>query len=191
MVCISNTASIKVNQSTNATKKKTNLNKYKTFVWIFIILLSSLLGLLVYGSENFHYSFKNATHHVQNFSEYFLKIGQQTKNVQASIKSHINNTLAKFEFDLKNSSFSNLKQKNDALKELASIRSALYDSHKSLEYLKHFENEKASYANFLQQTEMFETIRWSIMLGFVIINTFLILLLMIGLIKNSKASLCL
>ena len=86
---------------------------------------------------------------------------------------------------------SNMKQKNDAIKELNSIKSALLDSHRSLEYLKNFENEKQSYFNFLQQVEMFETIRWSIMLGFVVINTFLIILLMIGLIKNSKASLCL
>ncbi len=150
-----------------------------------------MLGFLVYGSENFHYSFSNATQHIQNFSDYFLKIGQQTKNVQGSIKSHINNTLAKFEIDLKNSSFSNTKQKNDALKELNSVRLALLDSHKSLEYLKYFENEKQSYYNFLHQLEMFETIRWSIMLGFVAVNSLLILLLMIGLIKNSKASLCL
>ena len=145
----------------------------------------------MYGSENFHYSFGNATQHIQNFSDYFLKIGQQTKNVQGSIKSHINQTLAKFEFDLKNSNFSNVKQKNDALKELNSVRLALLDSHKSLEYLKYFENEKQSYYTFLHQLEMFETIRWSIMLGFVGVNSLLILLLMIGLIKNSKASLCL
>ena len=150
-----------------------------------------MLGFLVYGSENIHYSVSNATQHIQNFSDYFLKIGQQTKNVQGSIKSHINNTLAKFEFDLKNSSFSNTKQKNDALKELNSVRLALLDSQRSLEFLKYFENEKQSYYNFLHQLEMFETIRWSIMLGFVAVNSLLILLLMIGLIKNSKASLCL
>ncbi len=154
-------------------------------------IYSVLLGFLVYGSENFHYSFGKATKHVENFSDYFLKIGQQTKNVQASIKWNINTTLARFENDLKNSSYSNMKQKNDAIKELNSIKSALLDSHRSLEYLKNFENEKQSYFNFLQQVEMFETIRWSIMLGFVVINTFLIILLMIGLIKNSKASLCL
>lgn len=193
LVCISNTQSIKVNQAVNhsTSKKKSNLIAYKAFVWLFITLLCALLGFLVYGSENFHYSFQNATKSFQSFSEYFLKIGNQAKSVQTSIRSQINTTLARFESDLRNSTYPNLKQKSEALKELSNIKATLYDSQKSLDNLRYYEAERAAYFSFLHQIEMFEAIRWPIMLGFVVVNTFLLLLLMIGLIKNSKASLCL
>ena len=71
----------------------------------------------------------------------------------------MNSALAKFEKDLRNSTYPNKKTVNEALKELVSIKNTLNDSHKSLEYLKYFDNERKAYFSFFQQIEMFERTR--------------------------------
>lgn len=162
LVCISNSASIKLHQSFRLNNKNAGLCKFKTIIWIFVIILSALLGLIVFGSENFHYSFKNVTNHVQNFSEYFLKVGNQTQMTQQSIMTYINVTFVQFENDLKNTSITRPRDHDlidDALREINSIKSALYESYRSLAYLANFNNEKVGYFLMFEQAQLFETTR--------------------------------
>jgi hypothetical protein len=105
---------------------------------------------------------------------------------------YINDTFVRFENDLKNSStYANQDRVDDALREIKNIKSSLYESFKSLAYLRNFDNEKLAYYQMLQQAQLFETTRWTIMVVAVVINMLLILLLITGLIKDSKGSLCL
>lgn len=193
LVCISNSASIKLHQSFQINKKKNSLCMFKTVIWFFVIILGSLLGLIVFGSENFHYSFNDLTGHVQNFSVYFLKVGNQTKITQNSIMHYINVTFVQFENDLKNKTLTfpkNHDRVDDALREITGIKSALYESYRSLAYLSNFNNEKEGYFKMFEQAKVMETTRWAIMVTTVVINMLLVTLLITGLIRNSKGSLC-
>ena len=164
LVCISNNASIKLHQSFHMNNKKSHgLCKFKTIIWFFVIVLCALLGLIVFGSENLHYSFNNVTNHVQNFSQYFLRVGNQTQLTQDTIMHYINVTFVQFENDLKNNSFAyprNHDRVDDAMKELTSIKSALYESYRSLAYLSNFNNEKEGYFRMFEQTKIMETSRY-------------------------------
>lgn len=194
LVCISNNASIKLHQSFHLNnKKKYSLCKFKAIIWFFVMVICALLGLIVFGSENLHYSFNNVTNHVQNFSEYFLRIGNQTQLTQKSIMHYINVTFVEFENDLKNNSLGypqNHAKVDFALKEITSIKSALYESYRSLAYLSNFNNEKEGYFKMFEQVKIMETSRWAIMVTAVVINMLLITLLITGLIRDSKGSLC-
>jgi len=79
---------------------------------------------------------------------------------------------------------------DDALREITNIKTALYESYRSLAYLANFNNEKQGYFLMFEQAKLFETTRWSIMVTAVVINMLLITLLITGLIRDSKGSLC-
>jgi len=191
LVCISNSASIKLHQSFQVNSKRLNLCKFKTVIWIFVILLCLLLGLIVFGSEHFHYSFNNVTSHVNNFSAHFVKIGNQTRHTQESIQVYINTTFVKFESDFRKSNYSNTPHRLDeVMREIKSIKASLHESYNSLANLRNFDNEKSSYSQMIQQAQLFETTRWTIMVTTVVINMLLIVLLITGLIRDSKGSLC-
>ena len=83
------------------------------------------------------------------------------------------------------------KLTNDALKELLSIRYTLNESLLSLQTLNQLENERNTYLYITEQIDVAEKTRWAIMIGVVTINMLLIVLLVIGLVRNSKGSLCL
>ena len=74
---------------------------------------------------------------------------------------------------------------------MASIRSALNDSVNALEPLNYLENENRAYNHILLQIEMVEHTRWVIMIAIVSANMILIFLLVVGLARNSRGSLCL
>lgn len=106
-------------------------------------------------------------------------------------------TLTRFEKDLRKrldestpqSSQSRLT--NEAIRELLNVKASLNDSLNALEPLNQLEHERASYLYMLKQFNAAEQLRWAIMVGVVTTNAFLIALLILGLIKNSKGSLCL
>lgn len=104
-------------------------------------------------------------------------------------------TLNKFELDLRkvidNQSYTNSKLANEAIKELNGIRSTLNESYMALESLNQLEYERNAYVYLLSQINSAEQTRWAIMIGVVTTNMLLITLLIIGLIRNSKGSLCL
>ena len=83
------------------------------------------------------------------------------------------------------------KLAHESLKELHTIRATLNDSLNSLDTLNQVDYEKNAYLALVQQIEVAEHTRWAIMIGVVSINILLILFLAIGLLKNSKGSLCL
>jgi len=178
-----------LNQSLN---KKTNVKQFKFFLIAFVLLLSGSLGFFVYGSEQFHHSFSNVISNIRNFSNYFNVVGAQTVKAKDSIAFQINTTLSTFEKDLKanNNNSNYYRLTNDALKELASVRSTLKDSYKSLEGLNQLDREKNAYMSLLSQIESIEQTRWTVMIGVVTVSMLLIMLLVIGLIRNSKGSLC-
>jgi hypothetical protein len=101
-------------------------------------------------------------------------------------------TLPKFENDLKTSPSraSNPKLTNDALRELLSIRRTLNESLASLQPLNQLEAERNTYLLITEQIDVIEKTRWAIMIGVVTINMLLIALLVVGLVRNSKGSLC-
>lgn len=161
LVCMSNSASIKLHQSFSV-RKRANLCKYKAIIWFFVVMLSGLLGLIIFGSENFHYSFDSVSHHAQNFSMRFLQVGNQTKVTQDKIMNYINVTFVKFENDLRNSSISqpfNHDRVDDAIREITSIKAALYESYRSLAYLANFNNDKQGYFAMFEQAKVLETTR--------------------------------
>lgn len=162
LVCASNNASIKIHKY-NKKKQQAGLCKFKFIIWLFVLILSGLLGLIVFGSENLHYSFANVTGHVQDFSQYFLRVGNQTQRTQVSIMKFINVTFVEVENDLKNYSFAypdNHARVDDAIREITSIKSALYESYRSLSYLSNFNNEKEGYFRMFQQIKIMETSRF-------------------------------
>ena len=114
-----------------------------------------------------------------------------------SIDKQLNQTLSRFENDLRrrleetSPQSSQGKLTNEAIRELLNVKASLNDSMNALEPLCQLENERTSYLETLKQFNAVEQTRWAIMVGVVTTNAFLIALLILGLIKNSKGSLCL
>ena len=117
----------------------------------------------------------------------------KTQTAKSLLLHTLTQTLPKFEKDIKNSQSLSVSQKltNDALKELLSIRYTLNESLLSLQTLNQLENERNTYLYITEQIDVAEKTRWAIMIGVVTINMLLIVLLVIGLVRNSKGSLCL
>jgi hypothetical protein len=195
VVCTSNTSTIKLSsassfsQSSRYFKQATNLSKYKFFISIFVLLLSCALGFITYGSEQFHQSFTIVTKNARNFSEFFTPIGEETRKATDTLSFIINTTLVKYDRDLDFKK--NVKAAQASRKELHLISVSLNESIMSLDPINYLIEEKNNYVYFLTQTDLAEQTRWAIMIGVVTINMLLIVLLIIGLIRNSKGSLCL
>lgn len=159
------------------------------------------MGFVVYGSEKFHESFSHMTNNFRNFSNYFSSVGNQTLLAKQSIGKQMNTTLSQFERDLRRRldesssgsgpQSSQSKLTSEAIRELLNIKSSLNDSLNALEPLSQLEHERASHLETLNQFNAAEHTRWAIMVGVVTTNAFLMALLILGLIKNSKGSLCL
>lgn len=159
---------------------------------------------MVYGSEHFHYSFKDLTGGIKNFSMQFERIGESTSAVRQSIAIDLSQSLNKFDADMSAkarqqlqtaSSSSSSNRLNDQVgkikNELKNIRQSLNQSLNSLDTLNQLVYERNAYTNVLKEIENVEQTRWGIMIGVVTVNLLLIVLLVIGLISNSKGSLCL
>jgi hypothetical protein len=159
---------------------------------------------MVYGSEHFHYSFKDLTGSIRNFSMQFERIGESTTQVRQSIAFDLSESLNKLDSDLSAkarqqlqaaSSSSSSNRLNDQVGkikiELKSIRLSLNQSVNALDMLNQLAYERNAYTNVLREIENVEQTRWGIMIGVVTVNLLLIVLLVIGLISNSKGSLCL
>ncbi|CAF0748234.1 unnamed protein product [Brachionus calyciflorus] len=196
VVFTNNTTTIKLNPNTNRyfsnnlNKKNKKLFKYKFFISVFVFFLSVSLGCIVYGSEKFHYSFREVNTNIRNFSNYFAQIGTQAKQAKELINNQINSTLGKYEKDLKAAVDSNRHRSSQVLNELSNVKRALNESFNALDGLNQLEKEKNAYVTMMNQVDLVEQTRWAIMIGVVTINMLLITLLIIGLIRNSKGSLC-
>lgn len=153
------------------------------------------MAFIVYGSEKFHESFSTLTVNIGNFSNYFGSVGAQASYAKESIAKQLNTTLIRFERDLKKrldepSSPSQTRQINEIMKELANVKLSLNESYNALEPLNQLEHERTSYSYMLKDFNEAEQIRWAIMIGVITVNTLLVALIIIGLIRNSKGSLC-
>lgn len=199
VVFTNNTTTIKLNPntnryfSTNISKKNKKLFKYKFFISVFVFFLSVSLGLIVYGSEQFHYSFKDVHSNIRNFSNYFAQIGTQAKQAKELINYQLNTTLPKYEKDIRAAieTSTTINSRNGQIfKELANAKRSLNESFNALDGLNQLDRDKAAYANIMNQIDLVEQTRWAIMIGVVTVNMLLITLLIIGLIRNSKGSLC-
>lgn len=134
------------------------------------------------------------------FNNNNLLLISKTNLAKDAIRVQINSTLAKYEYDLRvaankttTNSFNNynvIRQMNEALSELNSIKQTLNESYNSLRPLNYLENESKAYDHLIVQMETIEHTRWLIMICIVSGNMLLIALLLIGLIRNSKGSLC-
>lgn len=215
--CLVCTSTRNYNKSKKTTKTSTSINannkklknsksllcKCKTFVIFSIVLLSTSLGFIVYGSETFHYTYQDLNINIKNFSNQFDTIGNETLKIKELIKNDLNTTLNQFENELsvvsgvqygqQNRKYnSNGEQALNKIKtEIRSIRQTLDQSIDSLNQLNQILYERNAYKNVLKEIDFVEQIRWSIMIAKVTINLLLILLLVVGLTKNSKGSLCL
>jgi protein tweety len=193
LVCSSNAHEIKLQQAFSLNRKRKKLSKFKCFVILFITFLSVSLGFLVFGSEQFHHSFNEFTDNVGNFSSYFTVIINKTNMAKQSISNDLDSTLNTFEtaiIEKTKNSFTFDRQTDTALTEIKSIRVALNSSFASISTLDQLEYEQRAYIEQLMQLNIIEQTRWAIMIGVVTVNMLLILLLAIGLVKNSKGSLC-
>ncbi|RNA13425.1 tweety -like protein [Brachionus plicatilis] len=154
---------------------------------------SVALGFLVYGSEQFHYSFKEVHFHVKNFTNYFVQLGSQANQIKELIKNQMSSTLHDYEQEITDlmRKDSKLESKSrSALSEIGKMQHSLNESLNTLKVLSHFNEDKNLYTGLMNQIDMIEQTRWAIMIGVVTINMLLISLLILGLIRNSKGSLC-
>lgn len=200
VVFTNNNKTIKLNQnsnryfSTSIAKKKKNLFKLKFFISVLVFFLSVALGTLVYGSEQFHYSFKDVHLHVKNFTNYFIQLGTQATQIKELINSQMSAKLYGYQQEINELMRYDPKIEpvcGMALGEISKIQHSLNDSLNTLNTLSHFDQDKDSYINLMNQINTIEQTRWAIMIGIVTVNMLLISLLVLGLIRNSKGSLCL
>lgn len=200
VVFTNNNKTIKLNQnsnrffSTNIAKKKKNLFKLKFFISVLVFFLSVALGTLVYGSEQFHYSFKDVHLNVKNFTNYFIQLGTQATQIKELINSQMSTKLHGYRQEINELMQYDPKIEQVcamALGEISKIQHSLNDSLNTLNTLSVLDQDKHSYINLMNQINTIEQTRWAIMIGIVTVNMLLISLLVLGLIRNSKGSLCL
>jgi hypothetical protein len=153
--------------------------------------LSLSLGLCVFGSETFHYSSRKLTLNLEKFSQQFNNISSQTKLVKENIEIDLNDSLNRIESSITSAQQQASNQLNKIKNEVKSIRLTLNQSLLTLNSLNQVIKENNAYESVINDLNSIEKTRWSIMVSVVSVNMFLILLLVIGLIRNSKGSLCL
>jgi hypothetical protein len=153
------------------------------------------LGFIVFGSETFHHSYKELKTNRQNFSAHFKGLNRDLDDIRQKISNNLNETIKKYEHEL------NIKYKEEKAistvqyqkiqHELRGVRGSLNESIAAFQSFNQLFSETDRYKSIFKDIDLVEETRWGIMIGVVTINLLLILLLVIGIIRDSKGSLCL
>jgi hypothetical protein len=198
---------------------KRDICKYKTFVMLFTVLLryvpfvyarrisvacnnndgnyfaSGSLGFIVFGSETFHHSYKQIKTNVNNFTSQFKQLNDGIDNIKHTIGINLNETIKKYEQELnmkyKQQKAMTTEQYQKIQYEIKGIRGSLDETVTAFQSFNQILSGNHKHKSILKDIDLIEETRWGIMIGVVTINLLLILLLVIGVIRNSKGSLCL
>ena len=150
--------SISASSNKKLIKSKAALCRYKTFIIFSIILLSTSIGFIVYGSQTFHHSYHDLTQGIVNFSRQFDKMSNETEKIEFIIVNDLNSSLAKISVELS-------KHQNDsqsvktAIKEINSIKTTVNETLFELGKLNQVFIERNAYNNVLKQIDYVENIR--------------------------------
>jgi hypothetical protein len=172
-------------------KSKASLCRYKTFIIFSLILLGTSLGFIVYGSEQFHYSYQDLAQGIISFSSQFDRMSNETLKIENIILNDIMSSIGRISVELNRQLNESQMTVRTAIKEINSIKTTINETLFELGKLNQIFIERYAYSDTLNQIDFVERIRWSIMIGIVTVNLLLIILLIIGIITNSKGSLCL